>query len=135
MTELLIRDQIELERQRDAYARLDRINNVEKSVAILTTRYDASMEHAVTQDMLKTLKREVDDQMRQTFGSINEAIVSANSQQARDILAQVELMNARGAEQQTREAQGLRRSIMLALLGTVFSVVGSILFLIMTGQR
>lgn len=135
MTELLIRDQLELERQRDAFDRLDRINGVEKDVVVLRTRFDASMEHAVSQDMLKQLKREIDDHLRYSLGSVNDAITAANAHQAKDILAQVELMNARNAEHNTREAQGLRRSIMLSMLGTAFSVVGSILFLIMTGQR
>jgi len=135
MTELLIRDQLELERQRDEYARLDRINGVERDILVLMTRFDASQEHAVSQDMLKQLKREIDDHLRYSLGGVNDAIIAANAHQAKDILAQVELMNARSTEHNAREAQSLRRSIMLAMLGTAFSVVGSILFLIMTGQR
>ena len=134
MTEILIREQIEIERKRDEHARLDRINGVEKALAILQTRFEAALERAVSGDDLKELKREVEDQMKQTFNSITESIKTANDQQARDILGQVELMNARSHETSSREAQSLRRQIMLMMLGTAFSVVGSILFLVMTGR-
>lgn len=136
MSEILLRDQIELERQRDAFSRLlDRTHGVEKDVVVLKTRFDASMEHAVTQDDLKQQKRDIDEHIRYTLSSIHETIHSANAHQAKDILAQVELMNARATEHSSRDSQNLRRSVMLAALGTVFSVVGSVLFLIMTGQR
>jgi ATP-dependent Lon protease len=136
MTEsILIREQLDRQKVRDEFAVLEKIHNVELEHAMLKTVFDASQRHAVSQDQLKALKREIEDHLRYSLGSVNDAITSANAHQAKDILAQVELMNARSVEQSSREAQSLRRSIMLAMLGTAFSVVGSILFLIMTGQR
>lgn len=134
MTEIILREQIAIETKRDEFARLDRINGVEKALAVLQTRFEAALERAVSGDDLKELKREVEDQMKQTFNSITDSIKTANDQQARDILGQVELMNARAHETTTREAQNMRRQIFLMMLGTVFSIVGSILFLVLTGQ-
>ena len=134
MTEILIREQIELERRRDRENRIDRINGVEKALAVLQTRFEAALERAVSGDDLKELKREVEDQMKTTFNSITDSIKSANDQQARDILGQVELMNARAHETASRESQNMRRQIFLMMLGTVFSIVGSIIFLVFTGR-
>lgn len=134
MTEILIREQIELERRRDRENRIDRINGVEKALAVLQTRFEAALERAVSGDDLKELKREVEDQMKTTFNSITDSIKSANDQQARDILGQVELMNARAHEMSSRESQNLRRQIFLMMLGTAFSVIGSIAFLVLTGR-
>ena len=134
MTEILIREQIELERRRDRENRIDRINGVEKALAVLQTRFEAALERAVSGDDLKELKREVEDQMKTTFNSITASIKSANDQQARDILGQVELMNARAHEMSSRESQNLRRQIFLMMLGTAFSVAGSIAFLVLTGR-
>lgn len=134
MTEILIREQIELERRRDRENRIDRINGVEKALAVLQTRFEAALERAVSGDDLKELKREVEDQMKTTFSSITDSIKSANDQQARDILGQVELMNARAHETSSRESQNLRRQIFLMMLGTAFSVIGSIAFLVLTGR-
>jgi len=133
VTEILIREQIELERRRDRENRIDRINGVEKALAVLQTRFEAALERAVSGDDLKELKREVEDQMKTTFNSITDSIKSANDQQARDILGQVELMNARAHEMSSRESQNLRRQIFLMMLGTAFSVIGSIAFLVLTG--
>ena len=133
MTEILIREQIELERRRDRENRIDRINGVEKALAVLQTRFEAALERAVSGDDLKELKREVEDQMKTTFNSITDSIKSANDHQARDILGQVELMNARAHETASRESQNLRRQIFLMMLGTAFSVIGSIAFLVLTG--
>jgi DnaJ-domain-containing protein 1 len=134
VTEILIREQIELERRRDRENRIDRINGVEKALAVLQTRFEAALERAVSGDDLKELKREVEDQMKTTFNSITASIKSANDQQARDILGQVELMNARAHEMSSRESQNLRRQIFLMMLGTAFSVIGSIAFLVLTGR-
>jgi len=134
VTEILIREQIELERRRDRENRIDRINGVEKALAVLQTRFEAALERAVSGDDLKELKREVEDQMKTTFNSITDSIKSANDQQARDILGQVELMNARAHETASRESQNLRRQIFLMMLGTAFSVIGSIAFLVLTGR-
>lgn len=134
MTEILIREQIELERRRDRENRIDRINGVEKALAVLQTRFEAALERAVSGDDLKELKREVEDQMKTTFNSITDSIKSANDHQARDILGQVELMHARAHEMSSRESQNLRRQIFLMMLGTAFSVIGSIAFLVLTGR-
>lgn len=134
MTEILIREQIELQRRSERERRIEKIASVEQALAVLQTRFEAALERAVSGDDLKELKREVEDQMKHTFGSITESIKSANDQQARDILGQVELMQARAHESASRESHNLRRQIFLMMLGTAFSVIGSIAFLVLTGR-
>jgi hypothetical protein len=135
MTEILIREQIEIERRRDRETRIEKVASVERALAILQTRFEAALERAVSGDDLKELKREVEDQMKSTFSSISESIKAANDQQARDILGQVELMNARAHEATSRESKNLQRQVFLMFLGTAFSVVGSIVFLVLTGSK
>ena len=141
MSELLIREQIELDRRRDRERRIEKIASVEQALAVLQTRFDAAfenflkeLERSVSAEDLKELKREVEDNMKFTFNSITDSIKQANDQQARDILGQVELMNARAHETSSRESANLRRQIFLMMLGAVFSFIASIAFLVMTGR-
>lgn len=134
MTEILIREQIDIERRRDRENRIDRINGVEKALAVLQTKFEAALERAVSSNDLKDLKREVDAQMQQTTNAIYSSIKEANDQQVREILGQVELMNARAHEASTKDAKNLRTQIMLMMLATVFSVIGSIVFLGLTDR-
>jgi len=141
MSELLIREQIELDRRRDRERRIEKIASVEQALAVLQTRFDAAfanffkeLERSVSAEDLKELKREVEDNMKYTFNSITDSIKQANDQQARDILGQVELMQARAHESASRESHNLRRQIFLMMLGTAFSVIGSIAFLVLTGR-
>jgi len=134
MSEILIREQIELDRRRDRERRIEKIASVEQALAVLQTRFEAALERAVSGDDLKQLRREMEENMRFTFGSITDSIKAANDQQARDILGQVELMNARAHEVASREGKAFRTQIVLIMVATAFSAIGSILFLLMTGR-
>lgn len=90
MTEgILLRDHVEIEKRRDEFARLDRINGVEKALAVLQTRFEAALERAVSGDDLKDLKREVDDHMKQTTDNIRAYFDTQTDQQSKAILSEV----------------------------------------------
>lgn len=145
MSEFIIKEQLEkqleIERRRDDFARLDRINAVEREYAVLRSKFDdtvkwfeEALERAVSGDDLKELKREMEDELKQTTSAIYEHFKSANDQQVREILGQVELMNAKSSEASSRDAKNLRTQIFLMMLGTAFSVIGSIAFLVLTDR-
>ena len=134
MTEVLIREQIELERQRDAFSRLDRINGVERELAVLKTRFEAALERAVSGDDLKELKREVDDHMKQTVGNIRDYFDGKTDQQSKDIIGQVELMLARQQAMASEENKRTRQEIIRYGVGFALTVMSALVIFWITGR-
>ncbi len=95
MTEVIQREIAEIERQRDAFARLDRIGNAERDIAVLRTRFEAAfdtflkeLERAVSAEDLKQLKREWETALRDAISGVSDLVKSANDQQSREMTAQ-----------------------------------------------
>lgn len=129
MSELVV----EIERQRDAFKSLDRINLVERDVAVLRTRFDAAfetflkdLERAVSAEDIKELKREWETGLREAINGIREHFATANDQQSNALLAQVELMLARDREAAASEAKKTRQQFQFLLLGAVLSILGAL---------
>ncbi len=102
MTDTVQRDIAEIERQRDAFARLDRIGGVERDIAVLRTRFEAAfetflkeLERSVSGEDLKELKREWETALRDALTGVSDMVKSANDQQAANILGRVDGMFAR----------------------------------------
>jgi lysine/ornithine N-monooxygenase len=144
--EILLRDRVEIERRRDEAARLDRINSVEKDLAVLKTRFDSAFENfikelarSVSDEDLRELKREMENALKDAMNSVREHIIAANEQQSTSLLGQVQLMLAQGRAQtaataeadraaSAEDARNLRRQIFfvfltfgLGLIGTMFA--------------
>lgn len=131
--ELLLRDRVEIERRRDEATRLDRINSVERDIAVLRTRFDAAFDgflkelaRAVDEDDLKSLRREWETALRDAISGIREHFTSANDQQSSALLGQVELMLARDREAATTEAKRTRTQLNFVVLGAVLSIFGAL---------
>lgn len=99
MNDTLFRETVEIERQRDAFTRLDRINGVEKDFAVLKTLFDAAIKSilekladAVSDDDLKQLKREMEAEVNKQIGHVCDHFDSKTEQQSKDILVRVEGM-------------------------------------------
>jgi hypothetical protein len=99
MSETLLRDRVELEKQRDAEAKLNRIAAVEKSTAVLQAIFDnvfkhfqEALERAVDGDDLKELKREMEDEMAKQIQHICDHLTTQNAQQSNDLLTKVGAM-------------------------------------------
>jgi len=129
MTELVV----EIERQRDAFKSLDRINTVERDVAVLRTRFEAAfdtflkeLERSVGPEEIKELRREWETALREAITGIREHFVMANDQQSSALLAQVELMLARDREAAANEAKKTRQQFLFLILGAVLSIVGAL---------
>lgn len=129
VTEVLIREQLEIERKRDSDARLDRINGVEKALAVLQTKFEAALERAVSGDDLKELKREVEDHMKQTTNNIRDYFDSKTDQQSKDIIAQVQLMLAHQQQTVSEEGKRTRQEVIRYGVGFALTVLsGMVLF-------
>lgn len=92
MEETLLRDRVEIERRRDEAKQLDRINAIERALAVLQTVFDAHREHAITHQDLSKLQKEVEAEMNKQIGHICDHFDSQTKQQSTDILAKVEGM-------------------------------------------
>lgn len=129
MSELLV----EIERQRDGYKSLDRINTVERDVAVLRTRFEAAfdtflkeLERSVSAEDIKELKREWETGLREAINGIQHHFATANENQSNALLAQVELMLARDREAAANEAKKTRQQFMFLILGAVLSILGAL---------
>lgn len=129
MTDLVV----EIERQRDAFKSLDRINTVERDVAVLRTRFEAAfetflkeLERSVSAEDIKELKREWETALREALNSVRDHFTSANEQQSNAILAQVELMLARDREAAATEAKKTRQQFQYLFIGALLSIAGSL---------
>lgn len=89
MEETLLRDRVEIERRRDEARQLDRINAIERSLAVLQTVFDAHREHAITAQDLEKLQKEVEDEMQKTISNVCDHFDTQTEQQSKDILAKV----------------------------------------------
>ena len=92
MEETLLRDRVEIERRRDEARHLDRVNAIERALAVLQTVFDAHREHAITAQDLSKLQREVEAEMNKQIGHICDHFDSQTKQQSTEILAKVDGM-------------------------------------------
>jgi hypothetical protein len=143
------RDITEIERQRDAFARLDRISAVERHLAVLETRFDAAfegllkdMERAVSNEDLKQLKRELEDQVKATIASVRTEIAAvrtdidrSNEQWAERILGGAKALNAESQIQRMEEQKMLGRQIFFTVFGSALSIVAALVVFWMTTAR
>ena len=119
--ETLLRDRVEIERQRDAFSRLDRINGVEKDVAVLRTLFDATIKSileklagAVSDDDLTTLKREMEAEMNKQITHICDHMDAKNEQQSERIVSRVETMLNNYQNRTTEERLAQSNSLLQA---------------------
>jgi hypothetical protein len=105
MTEILLRDRLELEKQRDKLAEVNRIASIESAVAVIRTIIDAHLktyaETGISAEDLKALKQEMEaelnQQMREIVGEFksiltaeqlaqSNALLKANAETRKEIL-------------------------------------------------
>lgn len=85
MEETLLRDRVEIERRRDEAKQLDRINAIERALAVLQTVFDAHREHAITHQDLSKLQKEVETEMNKQIGHICDHFDSQLRQQSTEL--------------------------------------------------
>jgi len=134
MTDTIQRDIAEIERQRDAFARLDRIGGVERDLAVLRTRFEAAfesflkeLERSVSGEDLKELKREWEMALRDAMNSVSELVKTANDQQSANIIGRVELMLAHQQERAAEENKRTRQEIIRYGVGFALTILSALL--------
>lgn len=140
--ETLLRDRIEIERLRDSFERLDRINAVEKDNIVLATRFndhlrrfEDALARAVSPEDLRRLKDDME-----TF--VNTSLGQLNAQQSRDILTEVRgMLSDQNSKAKDEQLEALRTVLaerrhtgsrwlwwLLGIVGGLFVAIGSTLF-------
>jgi hypothetical protein len=146
MSETLIRDQLELERQRDAFTRLDRINAAEREVAVLTTRFEAFSEtilkelaRSVSQEDLKEIRREMLATKRDFSAEIEREVEKlhmefekSNEAWAEKILVGAKTLNAEAQLQRVQEQKQLARQVGLTVFAAAMSIIATLVVFWMT---
>ena len=133
MTDTMQREIAEIERQRDAFHRLDVIRDVDRDVTVLKTRFEMAidaifkeLERSVSPEDLKELKREMEIALRDAVSGMREHLVAANEQQSKNLLGQVQNMFQL---QHTQIAEANRRTrVEILRYGVAFatSVLGAL---------
>ena len=134
MTELIHREIAEIERQRDAFARLDRIGNAERDLAVLRTRFEAAfdtflkeLERSVSGEDLKELKREWEMALRDAMNGVSDLVKTANDQQSAAIISRVEMMLLHQHERAAEEAKRTRQEFIRYVVGFALTILSALL--------
>ena len=134
MTDVSHREIAEIERQRDAFARLDRIGNAERDLAVLRTRFEAAfdtflkeLERSVSGEDLKELKREWEMALRDAMNGVSDLVKTANDQQSAAIIGRVELMLSHQHERAAEEAKRTRQEFIRYVVGFALTILSALL--------
>jgi hypothetical protein len=142
----LIRDQLELERQRDAFTRLDRINAAERDVAVLKTRFEAFSEtilkelaRSVSQEDLKEIRRELlatksdfTAELEREVEKLHMEFEKSNEAWAEKILVGAKSLNDASQLQRVQEQKQLVRQVGLTVFAAAMSIIGTLVVFWMT---
>jgi hypothetical protein len=134
MTDIIQREIAEIERQRDAFARLDRIGNAERDLAVLRTRFEAAfdtflkeLERSVSGEDLKELKREWEMALRDAMNGVSDLVKTANDQQSAAIISRVEMMLLHQHERAAEEAKRTRQEFIRYVVGFALTILSALL--------
>ncbi len=134
MTEIIQREIAEIERQRDAFARLDRIGNAERDLAVLRTRFEAAfdtflkeLERSVSGEDLKELKREWEMALRDAMNGVSDLVKTANDQQSAAIIGRVEMMLLHQHERAAEESKRTRQEFIRYVVGFALTILSALL--------
>jgi electron transfer flavoprotein alpha subunit len=145
----LIRDQLELERQRDAFTRLDRTNAAERDIAVLKTRFEAFSEtiikelaRSVSQEDLKEIRREIlmtkhdfSAEIEREIQKMHDEFEKSNRAQAEMILSGARALNSEAQMQRMQESKQLMRQVGLTIFAAALSIICTMVVFWMTTAR
>ena len=111
MEETLLRDRVEIERRRDEAKQLDRINAIERALAVLQTVFDAHREHAITHQDLNKLQKDAEAEMIKQINHICEHFDTKTEQQSKDLLSKVDgMFSSYQTQAMTAQLEAMRRT-------------------------
>ena len=134
MTEIIQREIAEIERQRDAFSRLDRISTAERELAVLRTRFEAAfdtflkeLERSVSGEDLKELKREWEMALRDAMNGVSDLVKTANDQQSAAIISRVEMMLLHQHERAAEDSKRTRQEFIRYVVGFALTILSALL--------
>lgn len=139
MTDTLHREIAEIERQRDAFHRLDIIRDVDRDVAILKTRFEMAVEsifkelaRSVSEEDLKELKREWEIALRDAVSGVGDLLKSVTESQSATLLAQMDLRLAHQQVQVEAENKRTRQEIIRYGIGFALTILSALVIFWLT---
>jgi hypothetical protein len=131
--EILLKEQLELQKRTAERTDWDKIAALQEAVSVLKSRFEGALDSirerlgdAVGDEDIKELKREWETALREAINGIREHFATANENQSHALLAQVELMLARDREAAANEAKKTRQQFLFLILGAVLSILGAL---------
>lgn len=142
MTEILLKDQLDLQRRAAERAEWQTISDNRERHAILQTLFEAHVKRfeeaqgrAVSQDDLKTLKREFQDQIKEEVAQMHIEIEKSNRTWAETIMNGGRALNAEAQLQRIQEQKALGRQIAMSVFAAALSIIGALfVFWVTTGR-
>lgn len=142
MTELLLKDQLDLQRRAAERVEWREVSDQRERQAVLQTLFEAHVKRfeeaqgrAVTQEDLKTLRREFQDQIKEEIADMHIEIEKSNKAWAEAILSGQRTLNAETQVQRMEEQRRFRAQIILTVIGAALSIIGALfVFWITTGR-
>lgn len=139
MTELLLKDQLDLQRRAAERTEWEKLAGLQEAISVLKTRFDAAIDSireklgdAVSDEDIKELKRDWETALRDAISGIQKSFATANDDQSRDLLGRMELMLARDREAAASEAKKTRQQYQMAMFVQVIGLVGALIFFYVT---
>ena len=136
MTELLLKDQLDLQRRAAERADWQQLSDQRESHAVLKTLFEAHVKRfeeaqgrAVSQDDLKGLRREFSDRIKDEIIQMHIDIDKSNAAWAEKILSGARVLNSEAQVQRLEEQKRFGRQIGMAVFAAVLSILGALFVL------
>jgi len=133
VTEFILKDQLELNKRMADRAEWEKVSNLQEAHSVLRTRfegqlrrYEEAMSIAVSQDDLKSLRREFSDRISAEVVQMHVDIDRSNQAWSEKILAGAKVLNAEAQIQRMDEQRRFRQQLLLAIFGATLSIVGAL---------
>jgi hypothetical protein len=133
MTDVIHREIAEIERQRDAFNRLDRISGVERDIAVLKTRFEGALDHllkelerSVSAEDLRQIKREWETALRDSMSGVGDLLKSVTDSQSATLLAQMDLRLAHQQALVEAENKRTRQEIIRYGVGFALTILSAL---------
>lgn len=133
MTELLIKEQLDLHRRAAERAEWQLISDIRESHAVLKTlfeshvrRFEDAQGRAVSQEDIKSLRREFSDRIKEEIAQMHIDIDKSNAAWAEKILSGARVLNSEAQVQRLEEQKRFSRQIGMTVLAAVLSILGAL---------
>jgi hypothetical protein len=133
VTELLLKDQLDLQRRAAERVDWQQLSDQRERHAVLQTlfeahvrRFEEAQGRAVSQEDLKGLRREFSDRIKEEIVQMHVDIDKSNAAWAEKILTGAKALNSEAQIQRMDEQRRFRQQLLLAIFAATLSIVGAL---------